>query len=84
LVGLSEETDLPIGTRWELAEGLASADVYRTGRSARLGADHDWASRGGPVVEAVRRLGIVSQVSCLIVVEGGVGHTRFDPATGDS
>jgi signal transduction histidine kinase len=75
LVGLSEETDLPIGARWRLDEGLASAEVYRTGRSARVSADDDWSSRGGPVVEAVRRLGVVSQVSCPIVVEGGVWGT---------
>jgi signal transduction histidine kinase len=72
LVGLSEETGVPIGARWELAEGLASSEVWRTGRSARLGADADWSSRGGAVAEAIRRLGVVSQVSCPIVVEGGV------------
>ena len=72
LVGVSEETALPVGTHWKLGEGLASAEVYRTGRSARLGADSDWLSRGGPVGEEVRRLGIVSQVSSPIVVEGGV------------
>jgi signal transduction histidine kinase len=51
---------------------MASAEVYRTGRSARFssGADY-WSSRGGPVAEAGRRLGIVSQVSCPIAVEGG-------------
>jgi GAF domain-containing protein/two-component sensor histidine kinase len=70
LVGVSEETNVPVGTRWELDEGLASAEVYRTGRSARLGADYDWSSRRGPVAEEVRRLGIVSQVSCPIIVEG--------------
>jgi GAF domain-containing protein len=72
LVGVSKETGLPIGTRWEFAEGMASAEVYRTGRSARFssGADY-WSLRGGPVAEAGRRLGIVSQVSCPIAVEGG-------------
>jgi PAS domain S-box-containing protein len=72
LAGVSEETNLPVGTRWELAEALASAKVYRTGRSARLGSDFDWSSRGGPVAEEVRRLGIVSQVSCPIIVEGNL------------
>jgi signal transduction histidine kinase len=72
LVGVSEETNLPVGTRWELAQALASAKVYRTGRSARLGADHDWSSRGGPVAKEVRRLGVVSQVSCPIIVEGSL------------
>ena len=73
LVGVSKGTGLPIGTRWEFAEGMASAEVYRTGRSARLssGADY-WSSRSGKEAEAGHRLGIVSQVSCPIVVEGGV------------
>jgi signal transduction histidine kinase/uncharacterized protein YoaH (UPF0181 family) len=74
LVGVSKETGLPIGTRWDFVEGMASAEVYRTGRPARLstGADYwSWHS-SGPVAEAGRRLGIVSQVSCPIVFEGGV------------
>jgi signal transduction histidine kinase len=74
LVGVSKETGLPIGTRWAFVEGMASAEVYRTGRPARLttGADYwSWHS-SGPVAEAGRRLGIVSQVSCPIVFEGGV------------
>jgi signal transduction histidine kinase len=75
LVGLSAVTDLPIGMRWQMADGLASAEVYRTGRSARLGADYDWASRTGPVADAFRRLDIVSQVSCPIILEGGVWGT---------
>ena len=73
LVGVSKETRLPVGTRWRFTEGMASSEVYRTGRSARLSTDADyWSSRDGPVAEAGRRLGIVSQVSCPIVVEGDV------------
>jgi GAF domain-containing protein len=75
LLGVSKEAGLPVGTRWEFAEGMSSAEVYRTGRSARLssprGADY-WSSLSGPVAESGVRLGIVSQVSCPIVVEGGV------------
>jgi GAF domain-containing protein len=73
LVGVSKEADLSIGTRWDFAEGMSSAEVYRTGRPARLSspADH-WSSLSGPAAEAGHRLGIVSQVSCPIVVEGGV------------
>jgi hypothetical protein len=71
LVGVSKETRLPVGTRWQFTEGMASFEVYRSGRSARITTDADyWSSRGGPVAEAGRRLGIVSQVSCPIVVEG--------------
>ena len=61
--------DVPIGTQWEFQEGMASAEVYRTGRSARVDA-MDWSSTGGPVAAAARRLGVVSTVVCPIVVEG--------------
>jgi signal transduction histidine kinase len=73
LVGVSKEAGIPIGTRWEFAEGMSSAEVYRTGRPARLTSPADyWSSLSGPVAEAGDRLGVVSQVSCPIVVEGGV------------
>ena len=68
-VGVSKTLDLPVGTRWEFQPGMASAGVYRTGRSARVDA-MDWSSAGGPVAVAARRLGIVSSVASPIVVEG--------------
>jgi signal transduction histidine kinase len=61
--------DIPIGTRWEFQEGMASAEVYRTGHSARV-EEVDWSSVGGPVGEASRRIGTVSIVGSPIVVEG--------------
>jgi signal transduction histidine kinase len=70
-LGVSAENEVPIGTRWEIADGMTSAEVYRTGRSARLGVV-DWASHTGPVAEAARRLGVRSQVSSPIVVEGSL------------
>ncbi len=60
--------DIPIGTRWEFQEGMASAEVYRTGRSARI-EKKDWAAIGGSVGEASRRLGTLSHVGCPIVVK---------------
>jgi signal transduction histidine kinase len=48
---------------------MSSAEVYRTGRSARVDA-MDWSSPSGPVAAAARRLGVVSTVSSPIVVEG--------------
>jgi signal transduction histidine kinase len=48
---------------------MASAEVYRTGRSARGGA-RDWSTVEGPVGETHHRLGIVSTVASPIVVEG--------------
>ncbi|MDX6486448.1 MAG: hypothetical protein QOF43_1601, partial [Gaiellaceae bacterium] len=59
----------PLGERWEFEDGMASAEVYRTGRSARGGA-RNWSTVGGPVGETHRSLGIVSTVASPIVVEG--------------
>jgi signal transduction histidine kinase len=68
-VGVSKTLQLPVGTRWEFQPGMASAEVYRTGRSARVDA-RDWSSASGPVAGAARRLGIVSSVASPILVEG--------------
>jgi signal transduction histidine kinase len=67
-VGVAK-VDIPVGTRWAFHEGMASAEVYRTGRPARVDA-MDWSSASGPVAEAARRLGVVSTVVSPIVVEG--------------
>jgi signal transduction histidine kinase len=73
LVGVSKNLRrvLPAGTRWHLDETLASAEVYRTGRSARVG-DADWSSMPGPAAEAGRRLGVTSSVASPILVDGRV------------
>jgi signal transduction histidine kinase len=68
-VGVAKTLELPVGTRWEFQPGMASAEVYRTGRSARVDA-RDWSSAGGPVAGAARRLGIVSSVASPVLVEG--------------
>ena len=68
-VGVPKTLDIPVGTRWEFRAGMASAEVYRTERSARVDA-MDWSSASGPVAGAARRLGIVSSVGSPIVVEG--------------
>jgi PAS domain S-box-containing protein len=60
---------IPIGTRWELQEGMASAEVFETRRSARVDS-MDWTATGGPVAAAARRIGVVSTVASPIVVEG--------------
>src|SRR5262249_56683402 len=59
VVGISHETGTAVGTRRPLAEGLASTDVYRTGRPARRGAV-DWATHAGPVADALLWLGVAS------------------------
>jgi signal transduction histidine kinase len=61
-VSTSTAFDIPIGTRWEFQEGMASAEVYRTGRSARVDS-MEVAGRG-------RELGVVSSVATPIVVDG--------------
>jgi PAS domain S-box-containing protein len=70
-VGVASTRDdaYPLGARWEFEDGMASAEVYRTGRSARGGA-RDWSTTQGPVGETHQRLGIVSTVASPIIVEG--------------
>jgi signal transduction histidine kinase len=68
-VGVSKTLELPTGTRWEFQPGMASTEVYRTGRSARVDS-MDWSSSGGSVAVAARRLGTVSTVGSPIVAEG--------------
>jgi signal transduction histidine kinase len=58
----------PLGARWEFEDGMASAEVYRTGRSARSGAHLSTVK--GPVGQTHRQLGIISAVASPIVVEG--------------
>jgi PAS domain S-box-containing protein len=60
---------IPIGTRWELHEGMASAEVYETHRSARVDS-MDWTAIGGPAAATARRIGVVSTVASPIIVEG--------------
>ena len=39
--------DIPVGTRWQFQEGMASAEVFRTGRPARV-EEVDWSAVGRP------------------------------------
>jgi PAS domain S-box-containing protein len=68
-VGAGIIEGLPVGTRWDLEQGLASAEVFRTGRSTRVNAVGR-SSASGPVAAMARRLGVVSTVASPIVVEG--------------
>jgi PAS domain S-box-containing protein len=67
-VGGSKDVDIPVGTRWDFEDGMASSEVYRTTRSARVDAV-DWSAGSGTVAAAARRLAIVSTVASPIVVE---------------
>jgi signal transduction histidine kinase len=81
-VGVSPGIDLRVGTRWGFQPGMASVEVYRTGRSARVDA-MDWSSASGPVAAAARRLGIVSNVGSPIVVEGRLWGAMIVVSTGE-
>src|ERR687891_679675 len=76
VVGVSKNIEgvIPIGTRWEPDDALASADVFRTGRSARLDAV-DSSPVGGRVAPVGRRLSIASTVASPIIVEGRLWGT---------
>jgi signal transduction histidine kinase len=65
---------IPIGTRWELDDALASTEVYRTGRSARIDA-RDRGSARGPIHEPALRQGFTSTVASPIIVEGHIWGT---------
>ena len=67
-VGVSKRFDLPVGTRFPFGEGMASAEVYRTGRAARI-EGVEWSSIEGAFAETSMRLGTQSSVSCPIIVE---------------
>jgi signal transduction histidine kinase len=67
--GVAKTLELPVGTRWELQAGMASAEVYRTGCPARVDA-MDWSSTSGALAVAARRLGTVSTVGSPVFVEG--------------
>ena len=69
-VGVSQDLGIAVGTRWAFEPGMATAQVYRTGRSGRVDV-RDWlASSSSPVAVAARQLGTVSTVASPIVVEG--------------
>jgi GAF domain-containing protein len=67
-VASKRSSAFPLGARWKFEDGMASAEVYRTGRSAR--STKDWSEVEGTVGETHHRLGIVSAVASPIVVEG--------------
>jgi signal transduction histidine kinase len=58
----------PVGVHWKFQEGMASFEVFRTGRSARSGSD--LITVEGPIGDIHRRMGIISAVASPIVVEG--------------
>jgi signal transduction histidine kinase len=62
---------IPIGTRWPLDDALASAEVQRTGCSARMSGTY-WKSLDTPVAKRLADLDIVSSVASPVVVDGAI------------
>ena len=60
---------ITVGSRWELDDLLASAQVFRTGRSVRVD-EVDWSATRSPLAQVGRRLGVASTVASPIFVEG--------------
>jgi signal transduction histidine kinase len=67
-------TGIPVGTRAELDDALASTEVFRTGRSARIDT-RDPASVAGPLHEPALLQGLTSTVASPIIVEGRLWGT---------
>ncbi len=71
--------EIPVGSRWELDPQLATAQVLRTGRSARR---DDYRGIPGAFADVIRRKQIRSSVAIPIMVEGriwgalGAGNSR--------
>jgi len=87
-VSTAMQNVIPIGTRWDLDERLASAAVLRTGHSARVDnfSDQDVAGDAG---EALRSLGVISSLASPIVVQGHLWgvvtiSSRGDPLPPDT
>src|SRR5262249_56179360 len=70
----ADPVGIPLGTRWEFEPGMASAEVYRTGRPVRLDRTN-WSTGTGPAAAAGGRLHIASQVQSPISVHGGLWGT---------
>jgi signal transduction histidine kinase/uncharacterized protein YoaH (UPF0181 family) len=60
---------IPVGSRWELDDRLAAAQVFQTGRTARVD-EVDWSAVRGPLAPIGSRLGVASTVASPIFVEG--------------
>ena len=74
VVGLAQRLEgVALGSRWEHVDGMSTAEVHRTGRSARTGLD--WPATNAQIAVTARNLSAVSSVSSPIVVEGRLWGT---------
>lgn len=65
---IGADLDATIGARWELDDSMSTAEVYRTGRSARVD-DANWSTVTAQVGSVGRRLRTASAVSSPITLE---------------
>jgi signal transduction histidine kinase len=83
VVGVAQNIDVvTLGDRWELHDSIASAHVFRTGRSARVDRPHGSAV-GGPAAETIARFDLQSTVASPIVVEGRLWGTVTVSSSGE-
>jgi len=83
IVGVAQNIDVvTLGTRFELHDSIASAHVFRTGRSARVDRP-DVSSAGGPAAETITRFDLQSTVASPIVVEGRLWGTVSVSSSGE-
>jgi PAS domain S-box-containing protein len=80
VMGVATELEaVPVGSRWELEEGLAAGRVYQTGLSARIDSV-DRSELKTEIGAVARRVGIASTVACPIQVGGRLWGTITVPA----
>jgi signal transduction histidine kinase len=84
VVGVAQNIEevVTVGTRWELHDSIASAHVFRTGRSARIDRSAG-SSAGGPAAETIDHLDLQSTVASPIVVEGRLWGTITISSSGE-
>ena len=72
--GVSKRIAVPIGTRFEFQDGMASVEVYRTHQSARVDGN-DWSKGDGLLATTAHAVGLASSVASPIVVDGRLWGT---------
>jgi signal transduction histidine kinase len=72
--GVSKRITVPVGTRFEFQDGMASAEVYRTHKSARVDG-HNWTTNDGLLATTALQVGLASSVASPIVVDGRLWGT---------
>ena len=73
-VGVSKRIKVPLGTRWEFEDGMASVEVYRTQRAASV-EGRDWSTGSSPLATTARRFRLLASVAVPIVVDGRLWGT---------